>query len=164
MADGDIVTSLDDNSDSEFVGPTLDMINPPSNALQGVVVSGDLASNQSAKPDDSNPYGIVTQADLNASQAKGNPAVPGVATKPNGADAGIGFASLVSNLGAITKQGADIAGKIAPAQTKKILSKVPGQSGTSTVSTASSGPSLGTIALVGGILLGVGVLVAVVKG
>jgi hypothetical protein len=158
--DGEFVTSLDDSSDSEFVGPTLDMLSGPSN-MDGIVLSGDLASTASTKTSSSGSdnYGIVTQADL----VRGNSAVPGVATKPNGADAGIGFASLVSNLGAITKTGADIASKVAPTQTKKILSRVPGMSGT-VAAPASSGPSLGMIALIGGGLLGVGLLVALVKG
>jgi hypothetical protein len=160
MADEDFVTSLDDSQDDAFVGPTLEMVNGPS-SMDGIVLSGDLASTASTKTSSSpsDNYGIVTWSDL----AKGNPAVPGVATKPNGADAGIGFASLVSNLGAITKQGADIASKVAPTQTKKIFSKVPGMSGTVNAP-ASKGPSVGMIALIGGGLLGVGLLVALVKG
>jgi hypothetical protein len=161
--DGEFVTSLDDSSDSEFVGPTLDMLDSNSgpSSMDGIVLSGDLASTASTKTSSSpsDNYGIVTWSDL----TRANPAVPGVATKTNGADAGIGFASLVSNLGAITKTGADIASKVAPQQTKKVLARVPGMSGT-VPAPASSGPSLGTFALVGGALLGVGLLVALVKG
>lgn len=141
--DGEFIISYDDSPDSEFVGPTLEMLEAPS----GGVFTGPQASTYSSSPF------ITSYSQLDKQPSS---PVPGIVVQKNGDTGGVGFASLVGSLSSLTKQGVSIANQYAPKPTQALIQRVPGASSIvnapAPAAKASALPS--GLLLVGGIFFG----------